>query len=708
MPTTFVELGPNNEIIILYQTFVLEIWNWYPPDTNVNAKSKVLNGDTMYLHAQANLRDTDVMLEDGRIESFLILKRFDNTTKLHCLTTLVNSSPLAPSKRSVYRILADLKSLKFFPPEPLSIPNEILDKPCSIKASENFLTVANSDGFMYFFKLSFDKKTNSISFENVNKNFKLNNIKQSCCQPTLAKYDKLASVLEDDQLLLETSTFDGKPIFDLIGSWLVYSPTKYEINHLKNMVCTTNGSVSKPKRPSLSSSTTSTKLFTPIKLPPPGPLLNRVISNLSNNALDGLFKLSELSSKKIKRYMKKDRKKSNELQLDKEVIVSLNSIGKAIGQTLYNTASTIQKTTKNLANVDNEIIKIIDLSNDRTMAIFKPPGGVSSLCLSPYDLQLVNANLRGDNFYMWDLYKSPNEVSLLGKFIRGKTSAIIQEIFWFINNNLQELNGTPMGNNSGFGCITKHSGSIHWYNVNYLSGGNLLNNFPNSLGDKNDKLYNSDNFLDSWILSSLQARKFVALPTCSNIIGDSINGDMNGSSVKDRDRHFFNMNQLAIIDKKNQLKLISPLNGYHGYKYQLPTTNVNYKEAEALSQAYKFSHSEKSILEAINALNLSNRRFEDINPLSQTEIETCGPYLNLIGNKNIEFSTYDFDNDGNDKDNFTKAFTEFGNIIPVKKIDFGNNQFEINKEEDELLNKYSDGLVVDQGEDENDAQPMTI
>lgn len=436
-----------------------------------------------------------------------------------------------------------------------------------------------------------------------------------------------------------------------------------------------------------------TTLLTQVKLPPPGPLLNQVISTISNTAIDGICKFSELSSNVVKLYY-------NGKDSSTQHTATLNELTKSITKSIYSTAaSTITSKPDN-----NQLVKVIDLKNDKVMGIFKPPGGVSNVSLSPYDLQLVHSNLRGDLIFMWDLYKLPLEVSLIGKFIRGKTSAKIKDIFWFINNSTSQNSPTAKGNNYGFGCLTKSTGSIHWFNVNYLSG-SLNSNLPNSLGKTHKLISNgskhdhkhslskdtssfvsprsssSDDFSDDWILSSMKAIKFLTLPDKSN----SMNSSCSPNAV----------NQLAIIDSKNQLRLISPLNGLSLFRYQLPNTPVSKEFVPVYNRVFGLTRTAmvptfNPNLAILNELNGTKKKTVLINPLSRTEIETCGPYSNLYRNKNIEFSTFDYHHEGDLKE-FLYNYEMFGNEISHKVIHFGNKG-EVNQKNEVI----DTGIILDQ------------
>lgn len=472
----------------------------------------------------------------------------------------------------------------------------------TIKASSSYIVVGNDQGLLYILSNEFDY------LEPANTKNALGAIKKEICNPILI--DKKIYI-QDHEIVLQTSVSSStnQPIFDLIDNWLVYSPTKFEYLHTKatNTQFKDETDIDPFKRQEKELlPIRKPNMFTPMILPRRGPLLHKVLTDFSNSASDSLFRVSELTVKNYKKQL---------VVTD----VSINSISKGLGKLISNTvtstANTIKKQASSMKPNNNQLIKVVDLATDKILGTFKPPGGINNISLSPYDLQMVQTTLKGDRFYMWDLYKLPQEISLIGEFARGKTSATIEEIFWFINSHeLDTVNQygkatTIKANNSGFGCITKATGTVHWFNTNYLSGNS--DNFPNTYKG----VKKSTNFLDNWILSSVGAKKFIPLPQNSHLVK---------STDKTSDK---SVNQLAILDNNNQLKLISTLNGAHMYKYDLSST-------DKITEEY---------LEKTNS-DVSGEN-EVIQPLGQAEIETCSPFLHMINNGLIEFATFQSDSD---------------------------------------------------------------
>ncbi|PSK36384.1 hypothetical protein C7M61_003853 [Candidozyma pseudohaemuli] len=584
-----VEFGPRGEMCVYYpDQMVLELWDWCSPNT------QAYRGDSLNLIRSVSLNKQLVALKVG---DFAGLPGVVFTTS-----------------DTVHMYIHGYKE------QYLALPS-YFKAPHTIKLSRELLTIGSANGYICI--LNFRQNT-GIRLDP----YELHNIHQNITRPIADKEG-----ITTDWLFLKACVSNDAPIYDLQGSWLVYCPTKTEMDHQRHLLHSHSNSTKK-KESRLEC------LFTDVKLPPSGPLLMRVVSSISGSALDKLYALSETGSKTIREYWLKPKgAKSNILDKD----VSLHSISNNISQTLYSTANKIKKLTQDSG--EHKYIRLINLHNGQMIATFKPPGGVSHLSLSPYDLQLVQASAKGDAFYLWDLYRLPKEASLVGKFVRGNTSATINDICWFVNS---EGPGCSDGTNAGFGCISKKSGSLHWYNINYLSRGIESNNHPNKLGGKS-RGFSSDQFLDSWVLPSIGACRFVKLPKVSNLPSRL-------SEELTLDKKLFEMDQLAFYDKTGDLRLVSPLNGKHTFKYVLPKESLQKPVAQELSGIFPFPRA--------TGPSKEDKKFET--PLSQTEIETCAQYLSVINDKRFELSTFEL---AGEKDIFD-YLEDFGLDIPTRRVDF--------------------------------------
>lgn len=630
-----VEQGPNGELCIWYEDKkMIDFWVWGSPKNVANCQED---------HDANGGGGGDITATNEVLLKFLSYK-VPNDCVVHDMCFMPK-----PYGTVFICIYSDLKGSgimaldnQFLIKERLKGP--VMSSVCSLKVSSEFIVVSSGTGHLCV--LRYERSNNTGRFIHGNDDASLLLVYNNCTVPIIQK-ENLTDFNEKD-ILLKTGTFDQTPIFDIVGSWLVYVPTRLEIDYFKRLQVS-NDSMANGRNDKKS----VTKLmFTPVKLPLRNPLLVRMMSSLSNNAFDKLYRLSQYGTKKFRSYMSS----SNKI-IDKDV--SLHSISNSIGKALYSTASKLKKET--FTPGSNEYIKILDLSNGQIMGTFKPPGGISYLSLSPYDLHLIHASYKGDNFYMWDLYKLPKEVSLVEKFARGRTSAKIREIVWFVNDKNTE---TLPGTNSGFGCITKESGSLHWYNINYLFCGNETNNYPNVINTGlAQKKPSGGQFLDSWILPSNKAIKFFKLPRLSNLAAY-------GAKSNDSQSGLNTLSQLSFLDSDGYIRLLSPLNGKHTFKYNLP---IKKSSSQWVSSGCWPGPSDGWLGEKDHRPNMVpqcasesgevvTRKF-DI-PLSQTEIETAEPYMSLIKNRNVEISCYDFGGENN-VDAFFNSFATFGNDIPT-------------------------------------------
>lgn len=637
-----VEQGPNGELCAWCQeTSTFEFWVWGCPAIISNYKKPY--GDSC-----SNNEKTDKEVERTTESLLLFLKTRVSPRSVYgmCFMPMLHGTvfisacsdemgPFLEARDNGNVIRYNLPSVF------------VAARVSSLKVSSLFIVVLSSKGHLYVLQykqkiLEDSSYSEGGKFIPANENGSLLLIYNHCTIPIVN--DESLQGIKSQEILLKTSTFDSSAVFDIVGNWLVYAPDRTEIDYFKRLQVSNDSSAN--GRTDKKSAAKS--MFTPVKLPLGNPLLMKMVSSLSNNAFDKLYKLSQYGTKKFRNYMSSSSK-----IIDKDV--SLHSISNSIGKALYSTATKLKKQA--LSSGANEYIKIMDLSNGRILATFKPPGGISYLSLSPYDLHLIHASYRGDNFYMWDLYKLPKEVSLIEKFARGKTSAKTKEIVWFVND--ENTNVLP-GTNSGFGCITKESGSLHWYNINYLFCGNETNNYPNlidtGLAQKSPP---NGQFLDLWILPSNKALRFFKLPRLSNL--------NNFDSSDNTEQMLRSINQLSFLDSDGCLRLLSPLNGKHTCKYVLPYQEKKKDEEDSGNSNGNSQDLEENLENQVpNFTSLSNigtaRKF-DI-PLSQTEIETAAPFMSLIKNRKVEISYYDFGEDA-DPDLFFKEFSTFGNDIPT-------------------------------------------
>ncbi|OBA23564.1 hypothetical protein METBIDRAFT_9816 [Metschnikowia bicuspidata var. bicuspidata NRRL YB-4993] len=658
-PPVLVENGPNGEVCIWYEAqHTYEIWNWRA------AGPYALHREDGPVHTHDFYDAATTGAEPYSGDTLALVSRFEAPGRAVAAMAFVAAengsifvSAYAHAGHFYVEARADSRVQEFL------LPAYLLGSDILLKGSLRFVVVSSSSGFLYVLRCI---ETPDALLEEANCDGSLQAVYSHSTRTLVEKYG-----IEDTSsstILLKTATFDGSAIYDIVGTWLVYCPMRMETEYYKSLMRSTDESCLKPKGPR----TGAGNAYTSVKLPPKGPLFFRAASSLANSAIDRLFKLSQIGTKKVKTYWSPEHS-----FFDKDV--SLHTISTSVSNALYSTASKIKKQADMIG--ENETVKIIDLSNGQIMATFKPPGGISHLSLSSYDLLLAQATYRGDSFYLWDLYKLPNEVSFVGKFVRGKTSAVIKEIFWFVNN--KALDGLPV-TNSGFGCISKKTGSVHWYNINYLFCANENDNFPNTMELLPQTIPKNGQFLDSWILPSINAVKLLKLPGFSNMPNNMSHDGLAPSLSLDLHR----CNQLAFIDSALNLRLVSPMNGKHTFKYKLnqkPAASIAYSDGPSYSTWNPFAYSDTGSCH-------TQQNFDA--PLSQTEIETCNPFPGITKDRNVTISSYAFNS--NKRDSFWDYFSTFGNEVPQSVHEFtGSGKYETpNLSSEDLEEHLKEGLII--------------
>lgn len=651
--TTLVEQGPNGEICVWYDdSLTFNFWVWGLPEWAQASHCSGQNAENG--HKNGSHRDGSKSGDLGSagshncesLQLFLIVEVPPRAVHGMCFMPKDFGAVFVSVCLDQAGAFVEARHDKLV--HRLDLPAWFRPGPGAVKASSEFIVLHSVQGHLIVFQYERDAHDHSFGkFTLANETGALLSVYNHCTLPIVER-ESLRQVGNKD-VLLRTATFDGSAVFDLVGTWLVYSPLKLEIEYFRRLHVSVNDNAANNRS---DKNSVMHSMYTPVKLPLGNPLLLRMMTSLSNNAFDKLFQWSQFGSQKVRRYIS-----SSDKIIDKDV--SLHSLSKFLGRALYSTALKLKKQA--LSSGSNEYIKILDLANGRIMATFKPPGGISHLSLSPYDLHLIQASFRGDNFYMWDLYKTPKEVSLVENFTRGKTSAKTREVMWFVNDNNSDV--LP-GTNSGFGCITKESGSAHWYNINYLFCGNQTSNYPNTTSAGPAKITPPNGlFLDSWILPSNKAVKFLKLPRFS-ILKQS---DVPGSSSSATGGSLGALTQLAFLDTDGFIRLLSPLNGKHTFKYVLPAKA--HQQANTLREAKSTCDEEDEACSVGNEIpqypkvnsGVRTRKFDV--PLLQTEIETAAPYMSFLKNKKVEISRYDFGTD--DPQAFYCAFATFGNDIPT-------------------------------------------
>lgn len=293
---------------------------------------------------------------------------------------------------------------------------------------------------------------------------------------------------------LETNlNSEGLPLFDISGRWLAYSPTKLPVPGGSDTSSSAAAAAATAAATSMANGATpgpsASALHTPLKLPPPGQLLDRILENLSTTTASSLKTISDAGVAGIRHYLSSSasphggtladdyaKRKQSNIVLVGNNRFSVDSSGRvAIANTVKDgtlggigivgsSGAALRNATVPAAVVANlpaalstlfqshaysPPVQIIDLETQSPICTFTPPQGISHLSLSPYDSVLATVSARGENIFTFDLSFVPLQVSLSGKYVRGMTPARIFQVEW--------------DSDGGFGIITRDKGSVHWF-----------------------------------------------------------------------------------------------------------------------------------------------------------------------------------------------------------------------------------------------------
>lgn len=283
-----------------------------------------------------------------------------------------------------------------------------------------------------------------------------------------------------------------EPIFDVRGSWLVWSPGGEKSEKSEKL-----------QNPSSSAFTTA------VRLPPPGPLLNRAVAGVSAGALNKLYNLGESTSRRVRSWHDDSYLSNRDLSNRDLSNPDLSNPDRNPDHNQIRAAVSLVALALYPNRLNPPAIAITDLTLGEQIGKFAAPGGILCVSVCPHDLILAHASANGDTIFLWDLNRLPNEVALVGKFPRGNTHADIPSIVWHI------------GSTSGpsFTCFSRKAGSIHWYSFKYI--------------------YDTRADSAAWVLPSAGAIKLFTLP------------------------------MLAFLDHHGRLVLVDPSTRSHSFLYQL-------------------------------------------------------------------------------------------------------------------------------------------
>ncbi|ODV97626.1 hypothetical protein PACTADRAFT_73337 [Pachysolen tannophilus NRRL Y-2460] len=490
-PNTVIEFGPNGEVIISYGNNV-EIWDWFPSPLDDTTRLTD-SGGTLYLVASVNGID-------GIVSTLCLLKANRKRSNYTSLVGYVK-------KNEDYFQIIDFTQNKPATKRNLSLlPSTIGSGPYTCKVLEDYFVISTSEGSLSIFNLK--------------------------------DYSPLT------HLELNCKVINNNPVYDVQENWLVYSPSTIDGNYQQIISNDYLGHKEENNADNRIHNGIPEHLkITPLNLPKPGPLLNRLLKNLSSTAIDGVFKFTEVSQSRLKQYLNTSQQQ--------QIHAAQQNDGKLYATSSTNLKETITRILNPLNGTSSrQFLILVSLEIGKPLFVFSPPGGCSHVSLSPYDLLLSTTTLRGDDIFIWNYTKFNKQIVLVDKFKRGNTPGIVDQVFWCEKNK-------------AVGVISRLSGSLHLFKTDFEG-------LDSDIGNSRD---------GSWVLSNCGLKKITTGYEVAQLNASS------PSSVLDDSRSEFLKNIqdlkekltkscLFAIDNKNNLKVISLMEGLIHCKYELPTSPV--------------------------------------------------------------------------------------------------------------------------------------
>uniref|UniRef100_A0A060T0M1 ARAD1C09350p n=1 Tax=Blastobotrys adeninivorans TaxID=409370 RepID=A0A060T0M1_BLAAD len=379
---------------------------------------------------------------------------------------------------------------------------------------------------------------------------------------------------------------DGLPLIDVKDRWLVFSP----------------------RTPTRSSAQT------PLKLPPSGPLYERVVENVSSTAAAGLKSLSDAGLAGLRHYLKLDDANGSTTSMTTGATTNnTNSATTSAGSlSSGREEGGILGLFQDSSQPPN-VVQVIDIPSETTIATFVPLYGISKLSLSPYDLTVATVSSKGDHVYTYDLSMLPKEVSVTGRYVRGKLPATVSDIIW--------------DTYGGIGIITTAKGSVHWF----------------------DKRRSLDSSNKVWKLSGWGVHRAVFLVAARS-------HDLNGDVTPEPRIMMLRQGQVLVADVST---------GSCSWKYDMPLAPFDSAEdyngnaangtsvgttGDSLSPDNQGDTAPPTPTRTPTRtptpcdLDLSQMRKQNltsVDPLSYYEMETCLPYQYIHMDRHIDLSNYE-------------------------------------------------------------------
>lgn len=453
----------------------------------------------------------------------------------------------------------------------------------------------------------------------------------------------------------------GQPLFDISGRWLVYSPVS-------------------PIVPGTS---------TPLKLPEPGLLLDRILDNISSTTAGSLKLLSDAGVAGIKHYLSKDQQPNKKAKHTDNVIYvghnrfnvdSSGRVGQVKGSSLPLALSSLFYTQST-----PRPIQVIDLETQTTVSTFISPQGLSFLSLSPYDAVLATVSARGDCVFTFDLSFVPRQVTLSGKYVRGKTPGKVSRVEW-------DATG-------GFGIVTLDKGSVHWFerqpwNIYESQVGTGVSIGGASVAPPSVTNANKLWRLSGWNVSNVcVAPDYIGSepeyknkgdiplisPEPSPFSPASVSSALSHSSVASAKAS--KVNKILML-RKGEILVVDRSTGNCTWKYELPATSVQEHLLAPVLSIVEDSKTDSESECSEPEITLQHRELSPIEPLSFYEVETFLPCAFIHTDRHVTLSTYD----GNG-DSYEDGLV-FGKVIKANDLDFGRARGQVNFEATELEDEW--------------------
>ncbi|ANB13121.1 hypothetical protein AWJ20_1402 [Sugiyamaella lignohabitans] len=427
---------------------------------------------------------------------------------------------------------------------------------------------------------------------------------------------------------------------------------------------------------------------TPVNLPPSGPLYERVMESLSATAVTSLKSLSEAGYSGIKYYLSKDG--SGQDQFHSSVSGGGNGAAGRSGPNSPSPGSSLKSLSKFLFSDQSStsLVQIIDIPSETSICCFSPLEGLSYLSLSPYDTTLLTVSSKGDHMYTYDISYLPREVTVTGRYARGKVPARIKRVAW--------------DTRGGFGLVTQDRGSLHWFDKRI------------SFDTSTNKIWKLSNWgiEDMTFVNGAFAATVAAAATAATA-GAKSSKQSHRKSGRDRESHL-------LLLKQGQLLISDPTSGQSTWKYDLPEVaisdpykvRVNGGTSNSNENASGDSNGDPNYLidnfdgemddgydnevlglddttdatspsSAGSAVSVSSSDLPprpNVDPLAFFELETCLPYPFIHEDRRITISTTEFWDTasascmittGKGSSESYPVLAVFGLDIPSKPIDFG-------------------------------------